>query len=237
MKRLILHGFLAKEFGREFRIMVPSVAAAIRLMETNFPGRFKKALETGWFVISTTIRPTGMSEVELHMNTSAREIHIRPVAAGSFKGFLGLLGGVGWVGFLGGIFSPFGAGAAAGAAGATGGGLLGLGAGGGFGSIALGLGLLGILMWISWAFASDEEERETEERASFLFDGAVNTSEQGVPVPIVYGRIRAGSVVVAGGLSTERILRTGGNSTDADRLKFTVATKPALKTTFGAVIG
>jgi len=236
MKRLMLHGFLAKEFGPEFHIMVPSVAAAIRLMEANFPGRFKKALERGWFVISTTIRPTGMSEIELHMNTSAQEIHIRPVAAGSFKGFLGLLGGAGGAGFLGGIFSPFGAGAAAGAA-AGGGGLLGIGAGGGFGSIALGLGLLGILMLISSAFASDEDDRETEERASFLFDGAVNTSEQGVPVPIVYGRIRAGSVVVAGGLSTERILRSGGDSTDADRLKFTPVTKPALKTTFGAVIG
>lgn len=232
MKQLVLHGFLAKEFGREFRIMVPSVAAAIRLMETNFPGRFKQALERGWFVISTTIRPTGMSEIELHMNTSAQEIHIRPVAAGAFKGFLGLLGGAGGAGFLGGIFSPFGAGAA----GASGG-LLGLGAGGGFGSIALGLGLLGILMLISSAFASDEDERETEQRASFLFDGAVNTNEQGVPVPIVYGRIRTGSVVVAGGLSTERILRTGGNSTDADRLKFTLVSKPALKTTFGAVIG
>ena len=233
MKRLILHGFLAKEFGPEFRIMVPSVAAAIRLMETNFPGQFKKALERGWFVISTTIRPTGMSEIELHMNTSAQEIHIRPVAAGSFKGFLGLLGGAGGAGFLGGIFSPLGIGAAAGG----GGGLLGIGAGGGFGSIALGLGLLGILMLISSAFASDEDERETEERASFLFDGAVNTNEQGVPVPIVYGRIRTGSVVIAGGLSTERILRTGGDSTDADRLKFTPVTKPALKTIFGAVIG
>jgi predicted phage tail protein len=234
MKRLVLHGFLAKEFGPEFRIMVPSVADAIRLMEANFPGRFKKALERGWFVISTTIRPTGMSEVELHMNTSAQEIHIRPVAAGSFKGFLGLLGGAGGAGFLGGIFSPLGLGAAATGGG---GGLLGIGAGGGFGSIALGLGLLGILMLISSAFATDEDERETEERASFLFDGAVNTSEQGVPVPIVYGRIRTGSVVIAGGLSTERILRTGGNSTDADRLKFTPVTKPALKTTFGAVIG
>ena len=234
MKRLVLHGFLAKEFGPEFRIMVPSVADAIRLMEANFPGRFKKALERGWFVISTTIRPTGMSEVELHMNTSAQEIHIRPVAAGSFKGFLGLLGGAGGAGFLGGIFSPLGLGAAATGGG---GGLLGIGAGGGFGSIALGLGLLGILMLISSAFATDEDERETEERASFLFDGAVNTSEQGVPVPIVYGRIRTGSVVIAGGLSTERILRTGANSTDADRLKFTPVTKPALKTTFGAVIG
>lgn len=234
MKRLVLHGFLAKEFGPEFRIMVTSVADAIRLMEANFPGRFKKALERGWFVISTTIRPTGMSEVELHMNTSAQEIHIRPVAAGSFKGFLGLLGGAGGAGFLGGIFSPLGLGAAATGGG---GGLLGIGAGGGFGSIALGLGLLGILMLISSAFATDEDERETEERASFLFDGAVNTSEQGVPVPIVYGRIRTGSVVIAGGLSTERILRTGGNSTDADRLKFTPVTKPALKTTFGAVIG
>jgi len=239
VKKLILHGALAEEFGPEFTMSVRSVAAAIRLMEANFNGRFSKALETGWFVISTPIRPQGMCEDELQMLTSADEIHIRPVAAGELKGFLGLLGGAGAGGFLGGVFAPFGIGAGVAGAGATGG-FLGLGAGGalgGFGSIILGLGFLGILMLISSALAPKNEEKgEPAERPSFLFDGPVNTNEQGVAVPIVYGRMRTGSVIIYGGLASERIIRTGDTATDADGAKFSLLTKPALKTSFGAVV-
>ena len=239
MKTLVLHGRLAEQVGEKFQISVRTVADAIRLMECNFPNQFANAFTDGWYVISTPIRPTGLCGDELHMLTSAEEIHIRPVPAGQLKGVFGLLGGAGAGGFLGGVFAPFGAGAGIAGAGASGG-FLGLGAGGalgGFGSIALGLGLLGILMLISSAFAPDEDERgDPAERPSFLFDGAVNSNEQGVAVPIVYGRMRTGSVIVYGGLVSERIIRTGDNKTAADAQQFTLITKPALKSSFGAVV-
>ena len=44
-----------------------------------------------------------------------------------------------------------------------------------------------------------------EAKASFLFNGPVNTAEQGGPVPLVYGRVITGSHVVSSGLSTEKI--------------------------------
>lgn len=44
-----------------------------------------------------------------------------------------------------------------------------------------------------------------EERASFLFSGATNTSQQGQPVPLVFGRFRTGSVVVSAGLDVEQL--------------------------------
>lgn len=47
--------------------------------------------------------------------------------------------------------------------------------------------------------ASREEATKT---ASFVFDGAENVTEQGHPVPLVYGRFRTGSVVVSAGIST-----------------------------------
>ena len=46
---------------------------------------------------------------------------------------------------------------------------------------------------------------EADERPSFLYDGATNTSVQGLPVPVIYGRVRAGSIVVSAGLSSEKI--------------------------------
>lgn len=44
-----------------------------------------------------------------------------------------------------------------------------------------------------------------DERASFLFNGPVNASAQGAPVPLVYGRMRVGTHVVSTGLVTEAI--------------------------------
>jgi len=239
MKTLVLHGRLAEQFGERFEMSVRTAADAIRLMECNFPNQFANAFTEGWYVISTPIRPTGLSNDELHMMTSAEEIHVRPVAAGQLKGLFGLLGGAGAGGFLGGVFAPFGIGGGIAGAGATGG-FLGLGAGGalgGFGSIALGLGLLGILMLISSALAPDDDEKgDPAERPSFLFDGAVNTNDQGVAVPVVYGRMRTGSVIVYGGISSARVIRTGAGQTDADTAKFVATTKPALKSSFGAVV-
>ena len=43
-----------------------------------------------------------------------------------------------------------------------------------------------------------------EERASYLFDGAVNLQGQGHPVPLVYGRFRTGSVVISAEVTSEK---------------------------------
>lgn len=42
-------------------------------------------------------------------------------------------------------------------------------------------------------------------RPSFLFNGVVNTTAQGHPVPVGYGRMRVGSAVISAGISTEDI--------------------------------
>jgi predicted phage tail protein len=44
-----------------------------------------------------------------------------------------------------------------------------------------------------------------ENKASFVFNGAVNVYEQGGPVPLCYGRIKAGSVVISAGFDIEQI--------------------------------
>lgn len=50
------------------------------------------------------------------------------------------------------------------------------------------------------------DNRETpDRRASFLFNGPTNRSAEGSAVPIVYGRIRTGSVVISAGIQTEQI--------------------------------
>ena len=208
MITLVLHGSLRRQFGESFNINVPNPAAAIRLMEANFPGRFAEAMYNKVWAVTTAANSSGCRSVEeLHCGVRpSSEVHIRPIPAGGIKGLFGLLLGGG---ALGGGVAPLGLGGAFGA-GAGGLGIFGAGAGGafgGFGSIFLGLAVVGVLMLISSALAPKDaaESNGPDERPSFLFDGATNVTEQGGPVPVVYGRIRVGSVLIAGALTTVEV--------------------------------
>lgn len=44
-----------------------------------------------------------------------------------------------------------------------------------------------------------------DNKPSYTFNGAVNTTQQGHPVPVGYGRLRVGSQVISAGLYTEQI--------------------------------
>jgi len=50
-----------------------------------------------------------------------------------------------------------------------------------------------------------ERGREAARLESFRFSGVVNTSQQGLPVPIIYGRAFAGSAVLSAGLDTDQL--------------------------------
>ncbi|WP_086932191.1 hypothetical protein [Agarilytica rhodophyticola] len=53
---------------------------------------------------------------------------------------------------------------------------------------------------------SSAYESRDDENVSALFNGGVNTTEQGICVPVVYGEVgRAGSAVISAGISVEEI--------------------------------
>lgn len=195
MKTLVLHGALALEFGDRFSMNVSGVAQAIRLMDCNTRGRFSQALYGKWFQFRHG-DDVIMSESYIGLGTSANEIHIEPIIEGNIKGLFGLFAGIP---VLGSAFAPLGVPIFGGA------GAAGLGALGGFGAILKGVLLLGVLFLISSALQPDapEDAGEPDERNSFLFDGAINSTKQGGPVPLVYGYIRTGSVVIQGGIEIE----------------------------------
>ncbi len=53
--------------------------------------------------------------------------------------------------------------------------------------------------------ASQEDQASTENKPSYLFNGAFNSTQQGLPVPVVYGKMLVGSSVVAIGTWAEAI--------------------------------
>jgi predicted phage tail protein len=50
-----------------------------------------------------------------------------------------------------------------------------------------------------------EFKSEQDPQLSFSFSGTQNTSRAGTPVPIVYGEIITGSVVISGAVDTQQV--------------------------------
>ena len=48
-------------------------------------------------------------------------------------------------------------------------------------------------------------EREDDPRVSFNFAGTQNTTRAGTPIPIVYGEIFTGSVLISGAIDTVQV--------------------------------
>jgi predicted phage tail protein len=201
MKTIYLHGSLAEQFGESFTAAVKGPAEAIKLLEANFPGRFVNAIKEKWFRVRVV--KGDQSDEIVHdevflMQSGAEEIHFEPIIAGGIKGLFGLFFGLPLIGQA---FAPLGL--SLGGAGAA----AGVGAFGGIGQILLGITVLGVIYLISSALApkTASEKAKDDEKPSFLFDGPVNVTEQGGPVPLVYGEIRTGSTVVAGGIQVEQL--------------------------------
>ncbi|VVP11478.1 tail assembly protein [Pseudomonas fluorescens] len=53
--------------------------------------------------------------------------------------------------------------------------------------------------------ASQQEQASTENKPSYLFNGAFNSTQQGLPVTVVYGEMLVGSTVVSVGTWAEAI--------------------------------
>jgi len=48
-------------------------------------------------------------------------------------------------------------------------------------------------------------DETTDPRRSYSFSGIQNVSRQGVPIPLIYGEVFTGSVVISAGINTEEI--------------------------------
>jgi predicted phage tail protein len=211
MRTIHLHGYLRERFGGPFRFDVASPREAISALLHQLDG-FADAIRDGRFGIIRGDYEHGMEldETELTLRFGrTRELHIVPVVQGGGgrgAGIAKIVLGVGLlaVGIGGAIL-------------ATGGFMAGLGTVAGFGVTWGSIATAGIA--ITAAGLSSvltprpnldpgrlDQLEPPDQRPSALFNsGPVNRSAQGAPVPVVYGRMRVGSVVVSSGLVTESI--------------------------------
>lgn len=191
MTRILLSGSLAQEFGREhMRSLdtgsVQEAFSALKHTVQGFEEFIRKCAARGLrFAIFRNRENVGEREFTLRGTT---EIRIVPVISGSKNGGL-LQTIVGAAMIVAGVFlmaTPFGV-----------------------PLVSMGIAMVagGVMQMLSPVPKSpgQQEQATTENKPSYLFNGAFNSTQQGLPVPVVYGQMLVGSTVVAVGTWAEAL--------------------------------
>ena len=186
-----LSGSLATKFWRQKDYLLESgttneVFSALRNTVDGFADEIMRMSRAGIrFAIFRNRVNVGKDELTLSGTT---EIRIVPIISGSKRGGLfQTIAGVALI-VVGAFLSetPFGPP------------LVGMG-------IAMTLG--GVVQMLSPVpkTSSQEDQAGTENKPSYLFNGAFNSTQQGLPVPVVYGEMLVGSSVIGVGTWAEAL--------------------------------
>lgn len=189
LRTVRLYGKLGTRFGRVHRLAVNSVAEAIRALCVLLPGFEREMMTSGdrGVCYACFLAKTNINEETLQAPAGQDEIRIAPVIRGAKRGglFQTVLGvaliAVAW-------WNPLNWSTA----------------------IAMGVLAAGAGMAIGGVFqmmAPTQQGLGTADRsengASYNFNGPVNTTAQGNPVPLGYGKKIVGSAVVSAGIYSE----------------------------------
>ena len=208
--KITIYGDLAKIVGnRVFHAKVNNVIDAYRFLKCNFPELQSYMLEKNYVV---KVGDKSIDETELFYPVGNDDIKIVPVAVGAKGAGKILTGGL----LIGASFlfpgaGMFGATSAFGAGAATKG-LAGLMTG--IGSAISGVGAAMVLGGIDQMVTQTPEDFQTNIGSgananagkSMTFNGIVNSSASGVGIPICYGEVFTGSIVVSAGIdATQKV--------------------------------
>jgi len=198
LRKLKLYGELAEFVGhKEFEIQVDSLAKAVSFLVNNFP-QVEKFMNPQYYQVK--VGNYAVDQDEIHHPIGQEDIHIVPVISGAGRGFGKVLLGAALI--AGAFFLP-------GSLGVTGFNLT-TGLSGGFlGQTMVYLGASLAIMGVSEMLfpvpKPPEFKSEQDPQLSYNFSGTQNTSRAGTPVPIVYGEIITGSVVISGAIDTQQV--------------------------------
>ena len=202
LRKLKLYGQLAEFIGhKEFEIKVSNVSQAVSFLIHNFP-EVERYMGPKYYQVK--VGSYEIDENELAYPVGQEDIHFIPAISGAGRGLGKILLGAALIGgaFLftpltaGSFFSPIVAPGSFAAAGAL-------------TKAAVYVGASLILQGVSeMLFPLPKPEKfnsEEDPQLSFSFSGVQNTSRAGTPVPIVYGEIITGSVVISAAIDTNQV--------------------------------
>ena len=199
LRTIKLTGILGRKFGRIHRLAVDSPAEAVRALCAIKQG-FRAFLERshldgfGYKVLVEKVAISKDSaETDLHMQHGANTVFtFAPRPTGAKSGLGQIILGVALVA------------AAFWTAGWSLSGLMASTAAKGVAMFGASLFLGGVTQMLSPTIKSSTSESDAN-KPSYIFNGAVNTTAQGQPVPVLYGRMMVGSAVVSAGLTSKDI--------------------------------
>lgn len=193
MTTIKLSGSLAKTFGRAHQRLISTPREVFRALSVTVPG-FEKYLNTSkarGLTYAVMVGKRNISESDLDFPNAGQEVRIVPVIIGSKRA--GLLQTI-----LGSVLIVVGA------LGST----IGQAWGGGvWGPVAWKLGAAmvagGVIQMISPQPGGISSKQDPDNKASYAFGGVTNTTAQGNPVPLCYGKLRIGGAIISAGIYVE----------------------------------
>jgi len=194
LKEVKLYGELAEKYGKDWLLDVNSPSEAVRALSANNPSfrNFVGASQDRGVGYKVMVGKTYLEKEEEIYNPSGRqEIKIIPVVLGAKKEGLGaIILGVALIamgvhpGVMTSLTGAVGATAATAITGAL---------------VSTGFSL--ILGGIAQLLAPTPEEIKDDD--NYAFNGALNTTRQGVAVPLCYGQLMIGGAVISSGITSE----------------------------------
>jgi predicted phage tail protein len=190
LRTIRLYGKLGTQFGRVHRLAVASAAEAVRALRVLLPG-FERELVTAkdrGVAYAVFIGRRNIGADALHYPVGDDDIRIAPVLQGSKNGgvFSTILGAVVIaISAVGSYFAP----------------------GNPLSAYGYQMGAALILGGVAQMLSPQQTGLSTKDSpdngASYNFNGPVNTSAQGNPVPVLYGEMIVGSAVISAGIYAE----------------------------------
>ena len=201
LRKIKLYGELAKFVGhKEFEVKADTLAHAVSFLINNFEG-VEQFMSPKYYQVK--VGNYAVDKEELSHPIGKEDIHFIPVITGAGRGVGKILLGAALIGL---VF-------------VTGGASFSMSSGLTFQNSVLGSAFLNKAITYVGAYLvlsgvsemlfplpkPPSFESEEDPRLSFSFGGTQQTGRAGTPVPLVYGEIFTGSVVISGGIDTEQV--------------------------------
>ena len=204
LSKIKLYGELAEFVGhKEFDVKADTLAHAVSFLINNFEG-VEQFMSPKYYQVK--VGNYAVNEEEIHHPIGQQDIHIVPVISGAGSGTGKILLGAALI--AGAFFMPVATGNVGLAKGL-------FGTAGSFAKVGFftkamaGVGLMLTVNGVSEMLFPlpkiKEFDNETDPRLSYKFSGTQNTSRAGTPVPLVFGEIITGSVVISGSVTTDEV--------------------------------
>jgi len=183
-RKLVLYGDLAKYFGKEHTIYVRNVEEAIKYLAVNFDKDFIKAFNAGYYYIRKVGKGIKrcLSDKELKFSLGECDLHIMPVVKGAAmnqkkKGWVKV--GVGTLLAVVGSFTPFA-------------------------EVAVPMGISIALSGIVDVLTYVPPKKQVDDNSNSTAFSPQNVGAEGTTIPVIYGKVKVGSIVVSSGSYAER---------------------------------